>query len=310
MGKTNIELNEKIKIIDKRKHSKASETYLNVEFNYNGNIWKGWIPIEYRRTGLFLEKEEEIIKYLNKVYDELNPKNYKNWLKEQEEFWKTKNAKVTKSFFDVLSKGNWTCVNCQLPANPNWARRIQDLKELGYTIATDTHRYCECCKSFNTSLIMLPIKRLNIEGNGYEMWSGNLRKRIVKVLGEIDVYENTKNSHCLPDHKFSEIRWDKDTKSENLDTMTDDEIKNKFQLLTNQRNQQKREVCRNCYQTGRRGVIFGIPFYYYGSEKWDNSIPKRGKEAEKGCYGCPWYDIDLWRRKLLEIIQKEKEENK
>ena len=94
MGKTNIELNEKIKIIDKRKHSKASETYLNVEFNYNGNIWKGWIPIEYRRTGLFLEKEEEIIKYLNKVYDELNPKNYKNWLKEQEEFWKTKNAKV------------------------------------------------------------------------------------------------------------------------------------------------------------------------------------------------------------------------
>lgn len=119
MGKTNIELNEKIKIIDKRKHSKASETYLNVEFDYNGNIWKGWIPIEYRRTGLFLEKEEEIIKYLNKVYDELNPKNYKNWLKEQEEFWKTKNAKVTKSFFDVLSKGNWTCVNCQLPANPN-----------------------------------------------------------------------------------------------------------------------------------------------------------------------------------------------
>lgn len=312
MEKTNIELNKNIKIIDKREHSKASESYLNVEFKYDNKIWKGWVPIEYRRTGIFLKEEEDIIIYLNKVYEELNPINYENWLKDQDEFWKTKkNAKVTKSFFDVLAKGNWTCVKCQLPANPNWARRIQDLKEFGYTIATDTHKYCENCKSYNTHLIMLPIKRLNIEGNGYEIWSEQLRKRIVKVLGEIDVYENTKNPHCLPDHKFSEIRWDKDTKSENLDTMTDEEIKAKFQLLTNQRNQQKREVCRNCYQTGRRGTIFGIPFYYEGNDKWDNSIPKTGKKAEKGCYGCPWYDIELWRKKLIKIIENEKKkENK
>lgn len=299
-------LNRNIEVIDKKMHSKASEVYLSVKFRYNENVWEGWIPIEYRRTGTFLSNNKDIIKYLNKVYEEMNPNNYKKWKLEQEQFWKTKsNARVTKPFFDILSDNQWKCVNCQLPINPNWARRIQDLKEYGYTIATDTHRYCKNCNSYKTHLIMLPIKRLRLEGNGYEVWSPELRKRIIKVLNEIDVYENTKSQHCLPDHKFSEIRWDKDTKEENLDTMTDEEIRAKFQLLTNQRNQQKREICRNCYQTGKRGTIFGIPFYYAGNENWDKNIKKTGKEAEQGCYGCPWYDIETWRKKLIELISKD-----
>ena len=83
-----------------------------------------------------------------------------------------------------------------------------------------------------------------------------------------------------------------------------DEIKAKFQLLTNQRNQQKREVCRNCYQTGKRGILFGIPFFYKGNENWDNNIPRTGKSAEKGCIGCGWYDIERWRNELIKLITK------
>ena len=86
--------------------------------------------------------------------------------------------------------------------------------------------------------------------------------------------------------------------------MTDEEIQQKFQLLTNQRNQQKREICRRCYQTGKRGVIFGIPFYYEGNENWNESIPKTGKDAEKGCVGCPWYDIKKWREELIKTLEK------
>ena len=126
------------------------------------------------------------------------------------------------------------------------------------------------------------------------------------MLGQTDVYENVKSSNCLPDHKFSEIRWDDNTKEKNPDEMTDEEIKEKFQLLSNQRNLQKREICRNCFQTGKRGVIFGIPYYYSGTDNWDDKIPPKGKEAEKGCYGCPWYDIALWRKKVKELIDKEK----
>lgn len=84
--------------------------------------------------------------------------------------------------------------------------------------------------------------------------------------------------------------------------MTDEEVVKKFQLLDNQRNQQKREICRRCFQEGKRGVIYGIPFFYKGCIDWPRNVPSVGKEAEKGCVGCPWYDIERWRTELLKAI--------
>lgn len=112
-----------------------------------------------------------------------------------------------------------------------------------------------------------------------------------------------KKEGLLPDHKFSEIRWNDETKRETLENLTDREILRDFQLLSNQRNQQKREICRNCYQTGKRGTIYGIPFFYEGTENWDSSIPKNGKSAEKGCIGCAWYDIERWRQELIKKLK-------
>lgn len=297
-----VKLNQSIKIVEpeRKLHSKASEEYLHVRFMYESETWDGWVPVEYRRTGVSLKTQDEIVEHLNAVYEQMKPEYRTAWLEKQELFWEEKSkAQTTKAFFDSLIKGGWQCVECTLPKNPNWARRIQDLKEFGYTIATDTKRYCPNCRANKTHLILLPIERGGLGGNGYETWSPALRKRIIKVLGSVDVYENVVSPHCLPDHKFSEIRWDEETKAENLDSMTDDEIRNKFQLLTNQRNQQKREVCRTCFQTGKRGYPFGIKYYYAGSEDWDPSIPAKGKAAECGCIGCGWYDMAEWRRRVL-----------
>ena len=295
-------LNENILIVEpeRKQHSKASEEYLHVRFTYESGTWDGWVPVEYRRTGVSIETQDELIEHLNVVYEQMKPVHRAAWMMKQELFWAEKfKAQTTKAFFDCLIKGGWQCVECTLPKNPNWARRIQDLKEFGYTIATDTKRYCPNCKANKTHLILLPIERGGVGGNGYETWSLALRKRIIKVLGSVDVYENVMSPHCLPDHKFSEIRWDEGTKAENLDSMTDDEIRSKFQLLTNQRNQQKREVCRTCFHTGKRGYPFGIKYFYAGSEDWDPSIPARGKAAERGCIGCGWYDMAEWRRRVL-----------
>lgn len=297
----NSVLNKNISIIEQlyKVHAKASEKYIHVKFSYETCEWDAWVPIEYRRTGLFLQTEDEIYAHLNLVYEQMHPKHFANWIQKQNEFWADKQrAATTKGFFDSLVRGGWQCVECTLPKNPNWARRIQDLKEFGYTLATDTNRYCPNCKSNKTHIIMLPIKRLGSSGNGYETWSPVLRKRIIKVLEGIDVYENTYNAHCLPDHKFSEIRWDDKTKEENQDSMSDSEILKKFQLMTNQRNQQKREVCRTCVQTGKRGYPFGIKYFYVGTEDWDKTIPEKGKEAERGCIGCGWYDMAEWRRQV------------
>lgn len=305
-------LNENITIVeaDRKYHSKASEEYLHVRFTYESDVWDGWVPVEYRRTGVSLKTQDELIEHLNAVYEQMKPAHRTAWKVKQELFWAEKSkAQTTKAFFDSLAKGGWQCVECTLPKNPNWARRIQDLKEFGYTIATDTKRYCPNCGANKTHLILLPIERGGLEGNGYETWSPALRKRIIKVLGSIDVYENVVSPHCLPDHKFSEIRWDEETKAENLDSMTDDEIRSKFQLLTNQRNQQKREVCRTCFQTRKRGYPFGIKYYYAGSEDWDPSIPAKGKTAERGCVGCGWYDMAEWRRQVLIKLESSRDED-
>ena len=291
--------------MERKKHTKASEEYIDVLFKYDKGVWEGWIPLEYRRTGLSIKPGEEI-SYLNRIYPQLNPSNFQSWLDKQKQFWdkEKSRATITRSFFDSLARGGWQCVECTLPPNRNWARRIQDIKEFGYTLSTDINKFCPKCKKNTTHILMVPLERATFEGNGYETWSPKLRKRIIDVLGNIDVYENKKCRSCLPDHKFSEIRWDENTKSENPDSMTDEEIKSKFQLLTNQRNQEKREVCRQCYQSGKRGVAFGIPYFYKGDENWGENIPKKGKDAELGCIGCAWYDFAEWRKYLLDVLEK------
>lgn len=295
-------------------NTKASEEYVHVKFSYPDvqKEWDGWVPVEYRRTGVSIpvDNQQALEKYLNKIYDQMHPSLYPKWVEEQDKLWNATRSVETKEIFNILKDGQWHCRNCEI-SNPNFARRIQDIKEMGYTIATHINYHCPVCgNTRSTRLILLPIKRVALAGNGYETWSPKLRARIIQVLESIDAYENTFSRSCLPDHKFSEIRWDNDTKSENPETMSDAEIKAKFQLLTNQRNQQKREVCRTCFQTGKRGIIYGIPYYYQGTENWDPTIPTKGKEAERGCIGCPWYDIETWRTHLLEELKEKKNGHK
>jgi hypothetical protein len=232
-----------------RHHSKASEKYIDVIFTYPkiGNFETS-VPIEYRRTGTEI-KDEDLDTYLQSVYKDVNPVNWKQWKLEQVKFWSDKpGASITKSFFDVLSlKFSWCCATCDLPSNPNFARRIQDLKEFGFTLATNTRRYCINCSKNTTQLILLPLKRGGI--TGYETWTPEVRNKIIDVLNSFDAYEArvVKKEGLLPDHKFPEIRWDFETKRDSLNHLSEKEMKNDFQLLTNQRNQQKREVCRSCF---------------------------------------------------------------
>lgn len=290
---------------EEHNHLKASERYIEVKMEYpEGRKFEGWIPIEYRRTGLDLRTKEEIESYLSSVYPLLDPIKYPEWKAEQDRFWNEEKsgATETRMVFEAFCSGEWVCVNCAVD-NPNWARRFQDLKEMGYTFATQTPVNCPVCNKRSTYVMCIHLPRFhNVDGNGYETWSNQLRKRILSVLGNYDAYEAKVNTNLLPDHKFSEIRWDDKTKSVNPDDMTDEEIKEKFQLISNQRNQQKREVCRLCFQTKERPSIFGINFFYSGGKRWDDSIPEKGKDAEQGCVGCPWYDIEKWRKEFQKTI--------
>ena len=286
-----------------RFHSKAREAYVSVEFRYPNSQPIRWdVPIAYPRTGVDLSEadENEIEQYINKIHDICDPKLWDKFLQDQRVFWsgKSKSA-VTKPFFDVLASSfEWKSVESDFPKNPNWARRIQDLKEMGFTIATNTKMYDARISSNCTHLLLLPIPRGGV--TGYETWSAATRSKIVRVLASYDAYEARKvrPESLLPDHKFPEVRWDEATRRDSLDELSDEEIRRDFQLITNQRNQQKREACRNCRLTNVRGYPFGIAYFYSGSKLWPKGVPVQGKEAEQGCVGCGWYDLEKWRMSL------------
>ncbi len=294
-----------IKVGAIREHRKASERYVDVQYRYpdeGGHVWEGSVPIEYRWTGVSAKTDAAVTELIDAAYEAMRPSHAIEWLQDQEVFWNGMSATVTRPFFDALKDSEWKCRDCDLPNNPNFARRIQALKEMGYTLATNTSRLCLKCKNKTTHHLLLRLPRG--AAISYETWSPKLRKRIESVLDNYDVYEGATRSHLLPDHKFPEVRWDASTSEDNPEDMTDAQIRHKFQLLSNQRNQQKREVCRNCFQTRQRGNPFGIPFYYEGGATWPEQTPSTGKEAEKGCVGCGWYDMAEWRRQLVKKLPK------
>lgn len=300
--------NSNIKLVLLRSHLKATEKYIDVIFSYPSEkfTWEGSIPFQYRRRGMFLDDPKEVANLVQNSYEDLQPQVSKIWVETQKKKWINdfSSKSVTKPFFNELLDLRWNCVAHKLPKNPNWARRIQDIKEMGYLLATNTSKYCEDCKRNTTHILLIP----SVEGpqTGYELISSKLKARIIKVLGNYDAYEGKIRpaSVLIPDHKFPEISWDETVKQSDLENLTDEEIKLKFQLLDNQRNLQKREVCRQIIQTGKRGSLFGIKYYYEGTEDWPVGVPTMGKEAEKGWIGCPWYDIEAWRKSLNEFIKK------
>lgn len=273
----------------------ALDTYIHTSFRQSdGFKWTTWVPYLYRRTNINLKTNEELMEYLVTIKRCFTEENMSKWRREVGQPYLKAHPKafVTNEFFKKLMS---FMEEEKFVPTTNPQRRLQFLKDAGFTIAILPKRASDGKSSVS---IMLPLPQYH--EIVYETISQEFKKRVKRLLGGIDAYENVAKSgkHLVIDHKFSEIRWDDDTSEDNTMSMTDEEIIRKFQLLDNQRNLQKREVCRQCLKTKMRGTIFGIKYFYKGTEHWDMSIPEKGKEAEKGCEGCPWYDIEEWRREI------------
>lgn len=288
-----------IRALSTQEHAKASEAVVEIEVfdsQTGEKVWAGAVPYVYRRSGLSLQTEEELADYLNGVRQFLEPRRAREWIADELKEWQARNAHVTFEFFKKLASLRWV-KQSEFPANRNPQRRLQDIKDMGYVIATRR-------QGRNYERLLVPLPRH--EAHEYETIDADLRRRIIDVLRHRNVYEDSSATRIglLPDHKFPEVRWDSLTSDENFSAMSNEQIQEKFQLLDNQRNQQKREVCRSCFQTSRRGTVFGINYFYQGGPEWPPDVPIRGKAAEAGCVGCGWYDIQAWRQSLNDYLNK------
>lgn len=178
------------------------------------------------------------------------------------------------------------------------AARIRDLKKRGYIIGS-RRRSCNICnqRTMHDILVMLPSIETRFH-HGNELRkpiSEVLRKRIKSILGYREVCFNVVRSEVelLVDHKFPSQRW-KEPESDNPNDMPESEIRHKFQLLSNQTNMWKSRYCDTCVKTGRRGDFMGLSWYYVGNDTWAGN----GPHDERGCVGCPWYDLAKWKAEL------------
>ena len=297
----NKQLNSKIKINGLLHIARMEDVYLSVRFKYQSVVWNGAVPIiaKYQGVNIPLEKED-VIDWVQTCYESLNPANYQVWQNQQETFWQGKSSEDTKLVFDALNgtenTTRWLCRKCgPVPAvNPQPASRIRNLKQMGYHIAT-IQSECSSCGSKQYFDLLIRLPRHAADNQRRFSISKALRNRILEILPNVDcVFETPLDEKaCIIDHKFPSSRW-VNGETVNHTNMPENEIRSKFQILSNQTNLQKERYCQRCVIEGKRGDFFGIEWYYSGGDKWEGT----SKADENGCIGCPWYDVHKWKEEF------------
>lgn len=284
--------------------SKTSDKFHEVKFKYDKNkVWTGCVPSAYKELSLELSFEQ-VYSNLEKWFEELRYEKRPELRKKAIAKWgnvapeRTETGKV----FLKLLQGNceWVCRTCGTgKINDQPAARIRDIKKRGYLIATKT-RDCQTCKSrtYQDILILLTIDTQQRQEFRLPIDEAT-KARIINILNHKDaVFDVVRNAReFVIDHKFPSQRWNA-VESKNHPNMSEQEIRAKFQLLTNQTNMLKSRFCDECVKTGNRASFMGISWFWMGDNKWSGEA--MGNET--GCKGCPWHDIDLWRQKLIRKV--------
>ena len=201
---------------------------------------------------------------------------------------------------DILLKAFQKALNtwvCRMHNSDNAnqsAATFREIKKQGYSFEEtgpkrwDKNLYCSVCKTNTTHsklLAMEPVfsakPRITIPNND--------RIRILNLFNTRDAFTGGSiTSTPEIDHK---IPWSRLEQDINTADLSDNEIKNHFQLLTGEHNLLKDRACSSCIKNNIRPAFLEINFWHKGSFKYLGS-----------CEGCGWYDGVKWREELNKII--------
>lgn len=211
-------------------------------------------------------------------------------------------------YFDILSDQNFHCRKCaqqiigseQLAGGGGVQGLQRGTKNRPGLVIETISEYCDLCG----------------KKTKWDRWTGEfqqsnsasgippkLQKKVLNHYGYIDTIEQRKRQahELVIDHRRPMERWGESEENNNVD-MTEEEIQQKFQLLkkddSGNHNLLKSRACEKCIETGKRGYPMGIKYYYEGDENWPEDCPTKGKDSERGCIGCGWYDFEEWRKSL------------
>lgn len=262
-----------------RDEAKEKISVGDVEQKIDYFLDKGLLDIEEEKLKVQEEIAANIIEYATSDW---NPSNEG-----------TKRAQT----FEVLSDCEWHCANCELPGSQS-AKNIQFFRKKGFEFVQKTGqgqgdmRYCENCDdtTFHRKLKHSFPTRKSITRKGMPE---SFKKRVRKLYNNRDAFDQSSSSTTLEvDHRKPEIRWDKPEDFE-FENMTDEEIREHFQILSRKNNLLKSRKCEECVKTGKRPKFMGVDFHYKGENKYEDDV---------GCEGCGWYKPQKWRKALNKKI--------
>lgn len=274
--------------------SKTDCKFLTVKFKYsNSKAWDGCFPIYYPPMSIQFD-ENDVEQHLLDAYGQLSPDSIKENIRNTKDRWPKATNSETYKVFESLLSGVWECRSCGAgKINDQPAARIRDIKKNGFIVATQS-RYCRNCnkKQYHDILLVFAISS-EARPEFRKPIPHAMKEKIIRVLGSKDVFFDAirPSNEFVIDHKFPSQRWEGPESDNNQ--LTDQEIKNKFQLLTNQSNMLKSRLCDDCCKTNQRPSFLGIKWFYFGTEDWQVST-KNGS----GCYGCPWFDLEEWKQRI------------
>ena len=183
----------------------------------------------------------------------------------------------------------WVCSNHNTDSNQP-AAIFREVKRLGYSFEEvrpnrwGKKKYCPVCEQETTHYKLLSSDPV-VDAKGRFPISPTLRNKILKLLENRDAFTGASiTSTAEIDHKVPWTRLEQDI---DINTLSDDEIKEHFQLLTREHNLLKDRACSHCKQYGVRLPLFEIPFWYIGNQEYTGF-----------CEGCGWHDGKRWKEEL------------
>lgn len=189
--------------------------------------------------------------------------------------------------------GKWTC-SLHTTGSNQPAAIFREIKKRGYEFEEPVkgrwamQMDCPHCGQKTTHYKLLKATptltrhdRLNIDEK--------TRKRILAIFDNRDAFTGASISSTPEiDHKIPWTRLERDI---DASALSDQQIKEHFQLLTREHNLLKDRACGHCKLRNERLPLFGIEFWYDGNREYKGS-----------CEGCGWFDGAVWRQKLNEHL--------
>lgn len=191
--------------------------------------------------------------------------------------------------------GEWTC-SLHTTGSNQPAAIFREIKKRGYEFEEVSSgrwavtKFCPFCNQDTTHYKLLKSEptltkqvRLTIDKKS--------RERALSVLEGRDAFTGASISSTPEiDHKIPWTRLDEDI---DIRTLSNEEIKENFQLLTREHNLLKDRMCGKCKATNIRPPFLGIEYWYEGDHNYCGS-----------CIGCGWYDGLAWRNAVKKLIEK------